>query len=136
MKSFATFIQEDFNSNGATQFILKVGPKTTPIFYEKLPKRPFNLNRYLKTFENSTANSTLNLNSGPIRGLIFSTETNYLVFIFAGYILHVLIALALKTEKGQYPALDYLKIYNDSYDIDEDEVLSNQWCFPFIYDSR
>jgi len=151
MKSFEDYLQEqsiileDFNSKDATQFLLKVGPRTLPVFYEKLAKRPFNLVRYLKSFDSDLATSTLNLTAytnhrghavgNNVRGLIYSVGSNYHIFVFLDMVLHVLICLALDQHPGKYPGLEYSKIYNESYDIEENDPVPNQWCFPYIYDS-
>lgn len=132
------YIQEDFNSNGAKQFTLAVtnapvGSMYVPVFFEKLPQKPFNLPRYMKTFHSSTAKETLKT-EGNYRGLIFCVPPNYLVFIFSAELLHAFACSALGSKTGMgYPKNNYRKIYDVTQESGLHEISSDSWCFPFIY---
>lgn len=138
IKLFPNFIKEDFNSNGAKQFVLPLNQLGkalyAPVFFEKLPKKPFNLERYMKSF-GSIAQETLK-SKGSYRGIIFCVETNYLIFVFSDSILHNSVCRALneKSNYNLYPKNNYLKIYNDTDKLgfSKNPVLDN-WCFPFVY---
>jgi hypothetical protein len=106
-----------------------------PIFFEKLSKKSFNLDRYMNTF-GSIAQETLNSKSGSYRGLIFCVETHYLVFVFTDSVLHNNICKALDEKSGSnlYPKNKYLKIYNDTDRLGaSNQPVPDIWCFPFVY---
>jgi len=135
MKTFSQYLKEDFNSNGATQFMLKMASGEAPVFYEKLPKKPFNLARYIRSFYSSTAMKTLLIHDKMLRGVIFCDEIDYHVFIFAPYRLHSSVCSALSKYEGQYPKkLNYYGIYSKIYDLEDNKIIPNQWCFPFVDD--
>jgi len=98
-----------------------------------LPQKPFNLPRYMKTFQSSTARETLK-SEYSYRGLIFCIPPNYLVFIFSAELLHAFACSALDSKTGMgYPKKNYEKIYNQTYKSGMHGSSSDSWCFPFIY---
>jgi hypothetical protein len=145
MKTFNQFIQEDFNSPKATQISLDVlkatgrkgvTAKTGALsFFEALPKRSFNLLRYLKSFDTEEAKTVLGNNMGYWRGLIFNSSQEFLIFVWKGILLHHQIAYAINNQSGmgKIPALKYEKAYNTMNLLDPGETIDNNWCFPLVY---
>jgi len=146
MKTFYQFIQEDFNSPKATQVSLEVmgmgrsgkGAPTKSLiaFFEAIPKRPFNLLRYLRSFDSQDAKDILNNStSSRWRGILFSSNQEFLVFVWKGSVLHQQVCQAIDkiAGKDKVPAHKYLKSYNTMNLLDPGETLDNNWCFPFVY---
>lgn len=146
MKTFNQFLQEDFNSPKATQVPLEVASlwrskKSTPkepllAFFEAMPKRPFNLLRYLRSFDSQDAKDILNNStSSRWRGILFSSNQEFLVFVWKGSVLHQQVCQAIDkiAGKDKVPAHKYLKSYNTMNLLDPGETLDNNWCFPFVY---
>lgn len=144
MKTFTQFIQEDFNSPKATQVTLPVmafgrskkGPSNDMLaFFEIMPKRSFNLLRYMKTFDSQNAKDILNNISGHWRGLIFSTAQELLVFVWKGTVIHHQIGQAIDKIAGKekVPAHKYMKAYNTMNMLDSGESIDSNWCFPLVY---
>lgn len=149
MKTFDEFLNEDFNSSKATQFVVPItsGGRTNKgtsgltesiVFFEILPKRSFNLERYMKTFGTSTAFSTMKNKSGHWRGMFFGRGSELLSVIFDAGILHEVLAKSLDefTKKSdKVPKYGYSKSYNATYLLDPGEKIDN-WCFPLTYFER
>lgn len=136
MLSFQEFIQEDFNSNGATQFELtfkEPGSPKTQVFFESIPAKPFNLNRYMKSFGTAAKEIMKNTSAFGWRGIIFHKLGKLLVFVWSSNYLHHDVCKALDNHKEPHPSHRYLKSYNNIYMLNYDEAVGDDWCFPFMY---
>lgn len=139
MLTFQEFLNEDFNSNNATQIELPLKEKGSPtanimVFHEVLPVRPFSLTRYMKSFGNDAKEIMRNKSAFGWRGIVFHNKPNLLVFVWSANYLHHDICKALETA-NKSPKLRYLKMYNTLYMLDKNEQIGDQWCFPFIFDN-
>lgn len=146
MKILKEFLQEDFNSNKATQFempfekakyLRDVPGNSTVVFFEPLPKRPFNLDRYMMSFETQAAQSSMKSWGGDLRGTVFNGPQNLLVFVWAIPRLHAHFMRLLDSNKKKflYPStFQYLKSYNDMNLVNNfDPNVPEEWCLPFVW---
>jgi hypothetical protein len=143
MKTFNEFINEDFNSAGATQFISNVTVRgrlfEVPIFYEKLPMRPFNLARYMKSFDSNTASTTLKnplRGGGSWRGFSVIERSAIHMLVWAGLQLHFDVLTSLQNNHGKSAKLRYLDLYNEIYSMNPDRfTIKDTWGYPFIWEN-
>lgn len=146
MKSLALkTIQEDFNSNKATQFeiafdkakyLKDVPGQSSVVFFEPLPKKPFNLDRYMMSFETQNAQESMRSWGGDLRVAIFNGSQNLYVFVWAIPRLHSHFMRLLDSNVGKYPypKFNYLKSYNSMNLIDNfTPDVPNEWCFSFVW---
>jgi hypothetical protein len=144
MKTFNEFISEDFNSNGATQITVPLKSKGSPtvdqpVFYEKLPVKPFNLVRYMQSFTDDARNilkNTPDFVKYGWRGVVVYDNKALLVFVWPSKYLHHDIMGAIQNNPGVAPKIKYLQIYNSILLLDPGEKIKDSWCFPFVWDGR
>lgn len=148
MKTFNLFIQEDFNSHGAQQFLIPVstvskrgGPKvassaqTIMMFYEHVVGSSLNLTRYAKTFLSSNVSDIMKAPSNDYRVLIYCTPDGFHVFVWYASIQHTQMTKSLDANKDmkKYPSnIKYQYLYNESQMFMEGDAIGRAWCFPFI----
>lgn len=144
MSSLGKIVQEDFNSDKATQFeipfdkakyLKDVPGQSSVVFFEPLPKRPFNLDRYMMSFETSAAHESMR-SYGDLRGSVFNGPQNLYVFAWAIPRLHAHFMRLLDSNVGKYlyPNFKYLKSYNSMNLVDNTTPdVPNEWCFSFVW---
>jgi hypothetical protein len=134
MKTFQTFLQEDFNSPKAMQFNLASVRENISIFFETLPNQPFDLKRYMKSFNSSSARETLKNTSDYWRALFFVIKDKIFVFVWEGLKLHSSLCRILEENVSlkKYPNLPFLQIYKNTL---QGKILPNtDYVFAIVYD--
>jgi hypothetical protein len=136
MRTFQEFIQEDFNSQNATQIVLnKKTNRPLMVFFEKIPMRSFNLLRYMNSFKSEDAMTVLNNPSDYWRGLVFYANRALMVFVWRGTILHQHLCgfIDRDAKDGKVPTFKYEKLYNHMCLLDPGDDIGANWCFPFVF---
>ena len=145
MKNFYQFIQEDFSSQNATQFTLKIvnqalrGRKdgTTAevmIFYEHINGSSMNLDRFSKSFMKTDVMSMMNNPDHNWRVLIYKVIDGFDVFVWKSSIMHNIISKALDSNKNlkKYPDIKYSFLYNESQLLMKGDTIGQTWCFSLV----
>lgn len=143
MKTFEQFLNEDFNSPGAIQFLMPVGlanfktgaVNENMIFYEHVGISGMNLSRYCKSFLSPTVAKLMQSKSTDFRFLIYTSNNWIDVFAFDGTILHQTMAKSLDANKDmkKYPSnIKYQYLYNESQMFVEGDTVGPAWCLPLI----
>ena len=143
MKTFDQFIRvnliEDFNSPGATQFMIKApaskkGQSTdTMMFYEHTGN--LNISRYSKSFLSQEVVDSMKAFSNDWRVLVYSSANAFDIFVWSASVLHSSISKALDLNKNlnKYPnTIKYNFLYNESQLLMKGDSVGSSWCFPFI----
>jgi hypothetical protein len=144
MKTFNEFIIEDFNSNGSTQITVPLKSKKSaavdqPVFFEKLPVKPFNLSRYMQSFGDdarTVLKNTSDFVKDSWRGVAVYDNKVLLMFVWPSKYLHHDMMGAIQNNPGTAPKIKYLQIYNSILLLDPGEKIKDSWCFPFVWDGR
>lgn len=140
MKTFNEFILEDFNSPGATQFMIKTPPANnrgqssdTMVFYEHT--LTLNLSKYFQSFLKPDVADSMKAVSNDWRVLIYASPTGFDIFVWSAAILHTSMSKALDSNKSlnKYPGtIKYNFLYNESQLLMKGDTVGSSWCFPFV----
>jgi hypothetical protein len=137
MKTFYEFIQEDFNSAGATQFPLAGQgiPRDKPlvVFYERVTARYLPILAYMKSFMSENATSSMKNEGNDWRAAVYGFSTGYDVFAWKASVQHHSVIGALDKSKDKIlPKRRWLGLYNEANMLDSTDKVGDEWCFPFI----
>lgn len=135
MKQLTTFLIEDANT--AKDFKLPYksyvkNAKPAYVLWEVLPHAKMILKSYYKSFASPEMDRLLgNTDPNYVRGFVINMAPSFLVYSWAGKILHDEIARALKANaaKLKLPILDYPSLY-------ESTIMGHfqkNWVFPVVY---
>lgn len=141
------FISEDFNSNGAQQFLIPVQTDTkrvsngavneVMVFHEHVKTGTLNLISYTKSFAPSHVKDIMQAPSNDFRMLFYVWASAIDVFFWKANIHHSQMSKALdKNAKniGKYPSnIKYNKLYLDCQMYMPEETVTDPWCFPLVY---
>lgn len=135
MKQFITIILEDSNSAKSVKLPYRSYVKNAKpafVLWETIPQAKMSLMSYYKSFAGPEMDKLLgNTDSNYVRGFVINMAPSFLVYSWAGQILHEEIAQGLKTNaaKLKLPILDYPSLY-------ESTVMGHfqkNWIFPVVY---
>jgi hypothetical protein len=135
MKQLATILVEDANSAKDVKLPYKSyvkGAKSAYMLWEMVPHGKMAMQSYYKSFASPEMDKLLgNTEPGYVRGFVINMVPAFLVYSWAGKILHEEIARGLKANaaKLKLPELDYPSLY-------ESTIMGHfqkNWVFPVIY---
>lgn len=135
MKRLSTLIIEDANSAKDVKLPYKSyikNAKPAYVLWESIPQAKMAMNSYYKTFASPEMDKLLgNTEAGYVRGFVINMSPSFLVYSWAGTILHEEIARGLQSNaaKLKLPTLDYVSLY-------ESTIMGHfqkNWIFPVVY---
>lgn len=145
MKSFSTFIIEDFNSNGAQQFLIPVSTaskktkdastQSVMLFYEHHTGSSLNLTRYAKSFMGSEVMAMMKAPTSDYRILFYVGATGMDIFVWKSLIHHSQMSRSLDANKDmkKYPSnIKYNFLYNECQMYMKGDTIGSIWCFPLV----
>lgn len=147
MKTFNQFIKEDFNSNGAQQFLITVSEiikgskkasssaRTVMVFYEHVTKPSFNLVKYSKSFLSPNVAEIMKSNSNDYRILVYHSSNGFHIFVWDARIQHNQMTISLDDNKNmkKYPSdIKYSYLYRECQIFMDGDEIGENWCFPFV----
>lgn len=145
MKTFNLFIQEDFNSAGASQFLISMSadskkaknssPQSVMMFYEHNTGPSLNLTRYAKSFLGSNVMDLMKAPSNDYRILFYVSPTSIDAFIWKAQYHHSQMSRSLDANKDmkKYPSnIKYNYLYNECQMYMKGDTIGPTWCFPLV----